>query len=162
MDVRDRLPEHAVPDEIRRRSPPTIRIDGLVAREVRVRHSDLASLTCVALEEPFACEEGWTVPGLRWGGVALAHVLALAEPLPAARFVTVSSGGYSVSLSLLEQSRAVVADTLNGQPLGLEHGGPWRLFVPGGQCFTSVKWVDRLRLTAEPQASSAERIARER
>jgi DMSO/TMAO reductase YedYZ molybdopterin-dependent catalytic subunit len=162
MDARDGLPVHTVSDEVRRQGPATIRIDGLVAREVRARPSDLAKLARVTLEEPFACEEGWVVAGLRWGGVALVDVLALAEPLPRARFVTVSSSGYTVNLPLGDASGVMLADVLNDQALALEHGGPWRLVVPGSQCFTSVKWVDSLHLTAEPEASSGERIARER
>jgi len=39
---------------------------------------------------------------------------------------------------------------------------PWRLVVPGDACFTSVKWVDRIELAAEPGEGSGERIARAR
>jgi DMSO/TMAO reductase YedYZ molybdopterin-dependent catalytic subunit len=31
--------------------------------------------------------------------------------------------------------------------------------LPGGACYTSVKWLDRLELTAEPGEHAAQRIA---
>jgi DMSO/TMAO reductase YedYZ molybdopterin-dependent catalytic subunit len=108
------------------------------------------------------CDEGWAVPGLRWRGVGLADALALAQPLEQARFVSVCSGAYSVSVPLTDAPRILLCDTLNELPLPVEHGGPWRLVVPSGQCFTSVKWVDRLEVTAERVPSTGEVIARQR
>jgi DMSO/TMAO reductase YedYZ molybdopterin-dependent catalytic subunit len=37
------------------------------------------------------------------------------------------------------------------------HTGRW--VVPGGECFTSIKWLDRLELRSEPGLSTAETIA---
>jgi hypothetical protein len=89
----------------------------------------------------FACEEGGKVPGLRCGGVLLADLVTIAVPL--------------------QQSPHVpLCDTLDGLPLPVEHGGRWRLVVPGGQCFSSVKWVDRLEVTAHEPTTIAARIAR--
>jgi hypothetical protein len=34
--------------------------------------------------------------------------------------------------------------------------------LPGGACYTSVKWLDRLELTTEPGEHVAQRIARAR
>ena len=45
-------------------------------------------------------------------------------------------------------------------PLEPAHGAPVRLVVRGGECFTSVKWVERLTLSAVPAANTAEEIAR--
>ena len=163
MEVRDQLPDHPVPDEIRRRpAPATILIEGLVDQPVTLEHDALAVLRQDSLDEPFACEEGWTVPGLRWRGVILADVLALAHPLEEAQFVTVCSGGYSVSVRLSEAHHILVCDTLDDIPLSVEHGGPWRLVVPNGKCFTSVKRVERLEVTAQCEPSTGELIARKR
>jgi DMSO/TMAO reductase YedYZ molybdopterin-dependent catalytic subunit len=163
MELRDQLPDHPVPEEIRRRpAPGAVRIEGLVAQPATLEGPALAALPRVSLEEPFACDEGWTVPGLRWRGTSLAAVLALVQPLEEAQFVSVWSGGYSVSVALSEASHIVLCDTLDEMPLSLGHGGPWRLVVPGGRCFTSVKWVERLELTAERAPSTGELIAGER
>jgi len=37
-----------------------------------------------------------------------------------------------------------------------------RLVVPGGECFTSIKWLDRLELRSEPGLNTAETIALDR
>jgi len=34
--------------------------------------------------------------------------------------------------------------------------------VAGGECFTSIKWLDRLELRARPAANTAESVARGR
>jgi DMSO/TMAO reductase YedYZ molybdopterin-dependent catalytic subunit len=145
-----------------REAGAALRIDGLVAAPRALTAADLAALPRVDLAEPFVCEEGWEVPGLRWRGVRLGDVLALAGPLPAARHVRVYAGEYAVPLPLDAAGDALLAEALNGAPLTIEHGAPWRLVVPGGACFTSVKWVERLELTAEPGSDDGQRIARAR
>jgi DMSO/TMAO reductase YedYZ molybdopterin-dependent catalytic subunit len=67
-----------------------------------------------------------------------------------------------VPLLLGDAAAALLCDELNGQPLTAASGAPWRLVVPGGACFTSVKWVSHLELTAEAGEASGERIARAR
>jgi DMSO/TMAO reductase YedYZ molybdopterin-dependent catalytic subunit len=163
MDIREHLPSHAVAAADRERAARAVlRIHGLVARPLVLSRAELARLPRTLLEEPFTCEEGWSVPGLRWGGLRLADVVATAEPLPAARYVRAGAGSYVVPVSLAEAAAALLADELNGEPLSIEHGAPWRLVLPGGACYTSVKWLDRLELTAEPGEHTAQRLARAR
>jgi DMSO/TMAO reductase YedYZ molybdopterin-dependent catalytic subunit len=96
------------------------------------------------------------------GGVRLADVVALGQPLPEARYVRVCAGEYAVPLSLEEAQGVLLSTTRDGQPLTPDRGAPFRLVVPGGKCFTSVKWIDRLVLTAEPGPNDGERLARAR
>lgn len=160
---RESLPIHPVPSGLHERTvAPELRITGLVPQPLAVTPDDLATLARVDLADDFTCEEGWSVPGLRWQGVRLADVLALAGPAPSARFVRVCSGEYAVPMPLPEADRAVLCDQLNGQPLPIEHGAPWRLVIPGSACYTSVKWVDRLEIAAEAGDNSGQRIARAR
>jgi DMSO/TMAO reductase YedYZ molybdopterin-dependent catalytic subunit len=162
VENRDSLPSHPVPAAVQTRGAAAIRIEGLVAEPRALTAIDLARLPRAELAEPFVCEEGWQVPGLRWRGVRLGDLLALAQPLPAARHVRVYAGEYAVPLGLDTAGDALLAEALNGEPLSVEHGAPWRLVVPGGQCFTSVKWVERVELTAEPGPDDGQRIARGR
>jgi len=158
FEVRPTLPAHPVPPPVRAAvGHDRLDVSGLVARAASLRHADLAPLGRTTLQQPFACDAGWVVPSLRWTGVRLAAVLALAEPLAAARFVRVRAGAYAMPLSLAEVSEALLADELDGLPLALEHGAPWRLVVPGGACYTSVKWVDRLEVVAHANVP-AERV----
>jgi DMSO/TMAO reductase YedYZ molybdopterin-dependent catalytic subunit len=163
VETREQLPAHPVPAAVQARAPGAmLRVDGLVAAPRTLSAADLAALPRGDLAEPFVCEEGWQVPGLRWRGLRLGDLLALAGPLPAARHVRVYAGEYAVPLPLDAAGGAVLAEALNDEPLTVAHGAPWRLVVPGGACFTSVKWVERLELTAEPGPNDGQRIARAR
>jgi DMSO/TMAO reductase YedYZ molybdopterin-dependent catalytic subunit len=139
-----------------------LQVIGLVQRKLALRTADLAHLPRTRLADDFVCEEGWSVGDLDWEGVRLSDVLALAGPLPAARYVRVGAGGYVVPLTLDQAALALLCDRLHGQPLPLAHGAPWRLLLPGASCFTSVKWVDRLELSAEPGENSGLTLARAR
>jgi len=150
VEVWPTLPTHSVPPGRVASANDGMEVSGLVARATILRRNDLAPLGRGTLQQPFACDEGWVVPSLRWEGVWLADVLVLAEPHPLARFVRVCAGTYNTPLSLAAAGNALLADRLDDQPLALEHGAPWRLVLPGGACYTSVKWVDRLELVADP------------
>jgi len=162
MEIRDRLPVHELPEDAREVAGRPLRIDGLVARPLALDESDLASFRRAEHTEAFTCEEGWSVPGLRWRGIKLWEIVARAQPLPSARYVRVCAGDYAVPVSLEDADRALLCDGLDDQPLTLAHGAPWRLVLPGRECFTSVKWVDRLEVTADPCPNDGERIARAR
>jgi DMSO/TMAO reductase YedYZ molybdopterin-dependent catalytic subunit len=154
------LPRHPIVDtQAQATRQATLVVDGLVAQPRRLGPADLAALPRATLTVAFTCEEGWSVPGLRWGGVRLLDVLALAQPRSEARYVRAGAGPFVVPLSLDEAAQALVTDRLNDQPLSVEHGAPWRLVVPGGVCYSSVKWLARLELTAEPGEHDARRIA---
>ena len=152
------LPVHPVPPSAAA-GRPGILVEGLVARPLRIDGSRLRGLPRRGVREDFACEEGWTAAGVAWSGLVLADAIALSAPLPEATHVRVCAGAYAVPLDLAQASRALLCDELEGRPLELEHGGPWRLLLPGGRCFTSVKWVDRLELAAGPGEPAGERMA---
>ncbi len=157
---RSSLPRHPIVDEQSAAAgQTTLIVDGLVARPRQLGRADLATLPRATLTEAFTCEGGWSVPGLRWGGVRLLDLLALVQPLPEAGYVRAGAGPFVVPLSLSEAEQALVTDSLNGEPLSVEHGAPWRLVVSGGVCYSSVKWLSRLELTAEPGEHDAQRIA---
>jgi DMSO/TMAO reductase YedYZ molybdopterin-dependent catalytic subunit len=162
-DVRNALPIHAYHGPSLRGGEPTLRIDGLVQCAVHLRaRTDLLGLPRIEHAEPFTCEEGWTVQSVRWKGVRLLDVIALAGSLPNARYVRVHAGDYVVPVALADAHAALLCDDMDGRSLPAVHGAPWRLLLPGGACFTSVKWVDRLELTAAPGPHDGERIARTR
>jgi DMSO/TMAO reductase YedYZ molybdopterin-dependent catalytic subunit len=92
--------------------------------------------------------------------VTLAGLLALAQPRPAARYLTVhaTADDFHASIPLdAVRARAVLIYQLEGQPLPTSAGGPVRLLIPDfAACHTSevdecanVKFVDRIELTAE-------------
>jgi DMSO/TMAO reductase YedYZ molybdopterin-dependent catalytic subunit len=121
MQIREHLPSHRVPAAARgRASQATLRIDGLVARPLASAQPDRPGSARAVVEEPFVCEEGWSVPGLRWGGVPLAEVLALAGPVPGARYIRAGAGPYVAPVPLSEAGSALLADELGkGSALGI-------------------------------------------
>ena len=163
MTIHTALPTHHVPRQASRLAVnPLLRVEGLGVEPRSLSPVDLAQLAKGSFTEDFHCEQQWTTPQQKWGGPRLLDVLNLVHPLPAAKYVRVHAGNYVVPIALAEAEQALLADTLNDQPLAVEHGGPWRLALPGAPCFTSVKWVERLELTAEPGENVGERVAEAR
>lgn len=167
METLKELPYHEIPVQVTEWvAKPTLRIMGLVAKPQTLSAADLlaarATFTRISFTQDFLCDGKWTVPDQQWSGYRLLDVLGLAKPLPTAKYIRVGSGDYIVPIALEEAEHALLADTLNGEPLTVQHGAPWRLALFGGRCFTSVKWVDRLELTAEPGDNTGVQIVRER
>ena len=137
-----------------------LRIDGLVEYPAELSVEELLALPGAGFDDDFVCLEGWTVPNLRWRGVRLATVLERVGVRPETRWVQASAGEFSLPLPLA--ANALLALRLNDQMLAPEHGAPVRLLVPGGECFTSVKWLAHLELRTEPAENTAEAVARAR
>jgi methionine sulfoxide reductase catalytic subunit len=134
---------------------------GEVDRPLTLGASDLAALVDGELVADFHCHEGWTRPGVRWRGVRLATLLALAQARDAGRHVTIASGGYTVVLTRAqaEDERLLLALERDGEPLAEDAASP-RLVGPAEwDCFLSVKSVDRIELTRDSAPATAATIA---
>lgn len=115
------------------------------------------------------------VSGSRWqdgavanvvfGGARLRDVLEdLAPNLLSAGYLTARGAGtpHDDDMSPFERSvllagvldTALLALTLNGEPLPALHGGPVRLVLPGFYGVNNVKWLSSLSLDAEPTGNS--------
>ncbi len=136
-----------------------LQVDGLVRQTLELTPSDLEILPQQDVTADFTCEEGWTVQALKWWGVTLESLLALAGANPEARWVQASAGEFTVPIPLQDARRALLATRLGEGALPPEHGGPVRLVVPGGDCWTSIKWLDHLELRAEPGPNTGKTIA---
>lgn len=137
-------------------------VEGAVGRRLTLTQRELLRFPRASLESDFKCHEGWMVANIKWEGVRLAPLLARAQVSPEARFVTVHAGDYTIVLSLAEARHpgVLLATHMNGQPLSAEHGAPLRLVVPADwDCFSSVKWVQRLELTERRARATGPTIA---
>lgn len=157
MNVRRELPIHAPRAGTEQRGA-ILRVDGLVAECLKLTPADLERLPQQDFTDDFTCLEGWTVPGVKWGGVLLEIVLSLAKPTPEACYVQASAGEFSISLTR-DQAEPVLLATRLHDKTPPEHGGPIRLVVPDGPCFTQIKWLDHLELRKEAGVNTAKRIA---
>ena len=134
--------------------PPStyrLRVTGLVDRTTTLTVDDLKALPRTRLTRDFQCVTGWRVQDVHWEGVRLSELLDRAGVRPAGTAVQLRSydGVYTESLSL-EQARrddVLVADTLDGKPIGRAHGGPARLLVAPMYGYKSCKWLGEIRVT---------------
>lgn len=131
----------------------TIAIEGIVRHAVTLGHDDLASL-------PGQIDDvSSLVAGRRGRAVRLASLLACAEVLPDASWITVEADddSFAASVPLEAVADAVLVYQLDGKPLPRENGGPFRLLIPdAARCGSAevdkcanVKSVGVLRLDAD-------------
>ncbi len=134
----------------------TVEVDGLVDTPLTVDYATWQTLARTDETVDFHCVEGWSVANVRWGGVAPSVLLDEAGARPEAKYVVVhaESGEYlsTLPMELMRDPQTLLADTLAGEPLPHDHGGPLRLVVPVQLGYKNVKWVSRLEVTDKPRA----------
>jgi sulfite oxidase len=136
------------------------------------RREVTATLVCAGLRRdefltlgPLPGELPWgpeAVSTGRWTGVGLRDVLASVGPADGAchvEFIGLDrverlgqrfGFGGSIDLAKALSAEVVLASELNGAALPPAHGFPLRAVVPGWIGARSVKWLGRIRLSAEP------------
>jgi DMSO/TMAO reductase YedYZ molybdopterin-dependent catalytic subunit len=133
----------------------TLRIHGLVERELVLSFDELVGRPIVEADVTLACVSneigGDLVGNARWSGVRLDDLLAEVGVLDGAdqivgRAVDGFTAGFPVAA--LDGRDALVAVSMNGEPLPVEHGYPARLVVPGLYGYVSAtKWLSEIELT---------------
>jgi len=137
-----------------------LEVDGACAAPVSLDWAALMRLEQVEDTSDFHCVTTWSKLGIRWRGVRLVDVLALAEPADnAAHLFFHASDGYTTNFAMAE---AVKADVLlvyeaDGAPLPEEHGGPVRVITPQLYAWKGAKWVSRIELLVEDRLGFWER-----
>ncbi|MFB8191119.1 molybdopterin-dependent oxidoreductase [Microbacterium sp. NPDC055988] len=141
----------------------SLRIHGMVEREVRLTWDELLALPMQESDVTLACvsnEVGGSLIGnARWLGVPVRELLARAGVDPDADMVlSTSSDGFTASTpieALTDDRDALLAVGMNGEPLPIEHGFPARLVVPGLYGYVSAtKWVTQLEVTRFDRATA--------
>ena len=134
-----------------------LRIDGQVGNPVQLSHDALADL----LDEHQVADVSQLDPKRRGRAVRLSALLALAVADPQATHLGLhgTRDNFHASIPLEEvRERAFVIYSLDGQPLPLTAGGPFRFFIPDhaachaeeiDEC-ANVKFLDRIELTIGP------------
>ncbi len=158
-------------------SPVTLTLEDLRALPA---HEHAVTLECAGngrlAMRPLPTGEPWgdcAVSTARWKGALLSDVLALARPSSdgvEVRFAGADHGPYHLTPVLAGTSRddlaferalpldlagdpaadILIAYEMNGQPLGPDHGAPFRLVVPHWYAVASVKWLRHVEVLTAP------------
>ncbi len=124
-------------------------VDGAVENPLSLTWPEFLALPQVEDVSDFHCVTGWSRMDLRFEGVRLETVLALARPLPAASHVMFHGhDGYATNLPLEEALKddVLLARAVDGAPLPTEHGGPCRVVTPELYAWKGAKWIRRIEL----------------
>jgi Oxidoreductase molybdopterin binding domain len=126
-----------------------LEIEGAVRRPLSLTRADLLARPQRRATLPIACVEGWSASA-EWGGVPVRELLALAGAREHAEVTVESlqpSGLYRASVVTARQAAdadTLLALTLWGEVLDLDHGYPVRLVGPNRPGVAQTKWVHRL------------------
>ncbi|MBA3248818.1 MAG: molybdopterin-dependent oxidoreductase [Geodermatophilaceae bacterium] len=138
---------------------PAIKIRGAVAASFAVPLAALATLPRREITADFHCVAGWSATNLQWEGVAFeTFYRRFIEPAldPGTAVTHLVFGGLDGhrSVGCLGDALAedvLIAENLDGHPLGGDHGAPARLVSPRQYGFISTKHLSRIDVhTAEP------------
>ena len=133
-----------------------LKIVGDVANEMVVADV-LDGLPEIEQVSDFHCVTTWSRRAVRWGGVRFADfyeqvIAPQARPLADARtFILRGQDGARTTMLLddLLAPDVLIATTLDGVPLSIEHGAPMRLIAPAHYAYKSVKHLSRIEIRTD-------------
>lgn len=154
----------------------SLQVEGEVDKPVSLTVADLRALPAVTTTVTLECAGNgraffapavagiqWkkgAVGTARWTGARMADVLARAGARPTTRFVHMSGADRplgtmppfvrQVPIEKAIHPDTVIAYEMNGQPIPPVHGAPLRAIIPGWEGAYSMKWLNRLQLSATP------------
>jgi hypothetical protein len=122
-------------------------------RELVLTRKDLEALPQASATLPIACVEGWSASGT-WTGVRVRDLVERVGGSPDAGVIVRSlqaRGAYAVTrlpANFASHPDTLLALSLAGEPLNLDHGYPCRIIAPNRPGVLQTKWVARLEVEA--------------
>jgi len=126
-----------------------IDVNGESQLSIDVSSCELAQYS---IKSDFHCVTTWSYIGANWSGVSFAdfyekyvsHLIDQDAPIVGA--VLCGQDGYRTSLILkdLLMEGVMLADSLDGQPLSIEHGAPLRLIAPEHYGYKNLKHLKKI------------------
>lgn len=112
----------------------------------------LADLPRTTMQADFHCVTTWTYSDAKWSGVKFReffqkHVEPLiTDDLQIAGVVLTAQDGYRTTLFLEDilKEDVMLADSLDGKPLSIEHGAPLRLVAPEHYGYKNLKHLTKI------------------
>src|SRR5262245_50297151 len=134
----------------------TFQIKGLVDKSLTYNWEQFQALPRAKVFSDLHCVTRWSRLGNLWEGVRTSELVNQVKVLSQASYVLVSGhdSGWTTNMPLeaFLAEDALFADTHDGEPIPLEHGGPLRLVVPRLYAWKSAKWVSGVEFLANDQA----------
>ena len=119
-------------------------------RSMELSRAQLLAMPQTTARLPIACVEGWSTVQT-WSGVRIADLLDLVGATPTTVEVTSmqTHGAFGVvrlAHNQVADHRSLLALSVNGAPLTLDHGFPARIIVPAAPGVHCTKWVQDVRV----------------
>lgn len=137
-------------------------LTGLVEESVTLTWDEFRTLPRTRVFADMHCVTRWSRLGNLWEGVSTRDVLERVTLKPEAKFVLIHAcdrgfsfrGGAAdwttnLPLQYFLDEDCLFADTHDGEPISLEHGGPLRLVIPKLYAWKSAKWVKTVEFRAD-------------
>lgn len=129
-----------------------IKIKGEVEQEIVITEKELGRLARANQTSDFHCVATWSCLQLQWSGYKFRDlyeqiILPQVKPKNDANFIILrAQDGYRTNLILEDilSDDVLLADTLNGQRLPIEHGAPLRLVAPAHYGYKNLKHVKQI------------------
>lgn len=127
-------------------------VDGACDAPFTLTWADFMALEQARDTSDFHCVTTWSKLDMAWVGVRASELIARALPHDNARYVMCHAyDGYTTNVALVEVLKpdVLLAHTVDGQPLPVEHGGPVRMITPQLYAWKGAKWIARIELMRE-------------
>ncbi|RFA11623.1 molybdopterin-binding protein [Subtercola boreus] len=121
------------------------------SRTLSFSRAELLAMPQTTVDLPIACVEGWSQMAT-WTGVRLNELVRRVDAGQGAALRITSlekEGGYRVTQMGSEyvgDDNTLVALTLNGETLDIDHGYPARMIAPGRPGVLQTKWLSKLEV----------------
>jgi DMSO/TMAO reductase YedYZ molybdopterin-dependent catalytic subunit len=136
-------------------------VTGLVETPLEWTWEEFQKLPRTRVFADMHCVTRWSRLGNLWEGVSTREVLQRAGVQPNAAYVLAYGydRGWSTNMPLADflGEDCLFADTHDGEPIALEHGGPLRLVIPRLYAWKSAKWVRGIELVERDRPGFWER-----
>jgi len=124
-----------------------LKLNGAVDNSVILNWDDFNALPQTDDISDFHCVTTWSKLNIKWKGVRLLDLAALAQVKDTAtHLLCYGYDDYTTNISLEEALKpdVLLVHTVEGLPLPTEHGGPVRMITPQLYAWKGAKWINRI------------------
>lgn len=136
-----------------------IRLFGLGQERV-LSWRDLMAMPQSSITRDFHCVTHWSKLDLSWSGILSTDFIKHIEmPQETTHVMFHCYGGYTTNLPLSDflADGCMLAHSLEGQDIPVEHGGPLRTIIPHLYAWKSAKWLNGIEFMDKDKAGFWER-----